>query len=177
MTSGAGSRVNTLPAWQEACHPGDPWTRDRQPVTFTALAGARPARVGEGPRERKDDFSVRHHWASGEGSGQVSPSWAYRGVCSRPPPRSHRGGGHGRVRHEGLPDPGGRPGGGQPHRRRNFKGGNYRAHSVFKVSLILFLKMCFFMQRLLNTLQRTLSLHRPQENANALRPPPCHPGH
>lgn len=120
-------------------------------------------------------------WAGGEGSGrgrgQVSPSWACRGVCSRPhPPRSHRGGARGRVRHEGLPDPEGRPGGGQPHGRRDFKGGNYRAHSVFKTSLVLLLKMCFFFQRLPNTLQRKLSLRRLQENVNAQSPSPRLPG-
>lgn len=119
-------------------------------------------------------------WAGGEGSGRGrgQPELGVQGsLLQTPPPHSHRGGARGRVCHEGLPDPGGRPGGGQPHGRRDFKGGNYRAHSVFKTSLVLLLKMCFFFQRLPNTLQRKLSLRRLQENVNAQSPSPRLPGH
>lgn len=133
---------------------------------------------GGGARERKGDFSVGRRRGVRSGTGPGEPELSVQGsLLQTPPPRSHRGGARGRVRHEGLPDPEGRPGGGQPHGRRDFKGGNYRAHSVFKTSLVLLLKMCFFFRCLPNALQRKLSLRQLQENVNAQSPSPRLPGH
>lgn len=105
--------------------PGTPLDPRPTPSDLHVVRCCSASTGGVGPRKWKGDFSFRHHWASGEGSGhgqgRVSPSWMCRGVCSRPP-RSHRGGGRGRLCHEGLPDRGERPGGVQTTDRGTLQG-------------------------------------------------------